>query len=543
MSIDPSELGLTRRSFLIKGSLFIASAAGLSCTPQTSRKHTANGSVLGANWAAGHELLKDRHPVPRRTEQTGIVIVGSGIAGLSAARELSKQGFSDFILLELDANIGGNAASGKNAVSPYPWGAHYIPLPGEDAVFVRELFEELGIITRYDPRGLPVYNEYYLCADPQERLLIHGQWQEGLVPQFGVNTRDRRQIREFQQAMQGFKQARGDDGKRAFCIPLDLSSSDARFRKYDAISMSRYLSDQGWDSEYLRWYVNYCCRDDYGCRMDDVSAWAGIHYFASRNGIAANADPHAVLTWPEGLGWIAARMAKKVERHVRTNACVVNIEQNSGGVIVDYLDAKLATSTRIQAKKVIYAAPRFTAARTIKGPGDVAASAARFTYAPWMIANLTMKGRPEGRGAELAWDNVSYTSQALGYVVANHQNLSLHRDKTALTYYFPLTAEAPSVERARALNRTYQEWAGIVLRDLDNMHPGIADKIEELNVWVWGHAMARPVPGFMWGPDRLASLKPISNIYFAHSDMSGISIFEEAQYRGIMAARLALQQS
>ena len=43
--------------------------------------------------------------------------------------------------------------------------------------------------------------------------------------------------------------------------------------------------------------VEYSCRDDYGVSHSKVSAWAGLHYFASRAGKAYNADsPNHVLT-------------------------------------------------------------------------------------------------------------------------------------------------------------------------------------------------------------------------------------------------------
>jgi hypothetical protein len=57
-----------------------------------------------------------------------------------------------------------------------------------------------------------------------------------------------------------------------------------------------------------------------------------------------------------------------------------------------------------------------------------------------------------------------------------------------------------------------------------------------------GHAMIRPSPGFMFSTDRDRWLKPLGNIFFANSDLSGFSIFEEAQYRGVEAARLALHR-
>ena len=57
----------------------------------------------------------------------------------------------------------------------------------------------------------------------------------------------------------------------------------------------------------------------------------------------------------------------------------------------------------------------------------------------------------------------------------------------------------------------------------------------------WGHAMIRPSVGFLGSEQRkrLANYRT-GNIWFANSDLSGISIFEEAQYRGVDAAKRAL---
>ncbi|MBA4372562.1 MAG: FAD-dependent oxidoreductase [Thermodesulfovibrio sp.] len=555
MSTDRKGPVLSRRTFLqkslIKGALLTVSAAGLTTCRggppgQMGKSGVVNkyrGGIAGSNWKAGHMLLQHGPLTPTETEKTGIIIVGGGIAGLSAAREISKKQFKDFLVLELEEKAGGNAISGANAVSPYPWGAHYIPIPSEEATFTRELFEELGVIEGYNSRGLPLYNEYYLCSDPHERLFIHGRWQEGLIPHLGISEDDRRQHAEFFSAMEQFRRARGNDGRRAFAIPLELSSRDSRFRSYDTLSMSRFMADSGWNSEPLRWYVNYCCRDDYGTRLEETSAWAGIHYFASRNGRAANADSPSVLTWPEGLGWIVGKLGETMSGNIRGQACVLNIEATGNEVAVDYYDIPRGKVVRVLAGTVIYAAPRFTAFKTIKSFRDkLPAYADCFGYTPWMVANVTMKGQPEGVGTDLSWDNVSYYNDSLGYIVANHQSLARHREKTVLTCYFPLTAGEPPAERQKALKRTYDEWSAMVVQDLSRMHPGIEKSIEEVNVWIWGHAMIRPMPGLIWGRARQEAMKPLEKIHFAHSDMSGISIFEEAQYRGIMAARAALRE-
>jgi len=59
-------------------------------------------------------------------------------------------------------------------------------------------------------------------------------------------------------------------------------------------------------------------------------------------------------------------------------------------------------------------------------------------------------------------------------------------------------------------------------------------------VFRWGHAMARPLPGTIRGAARGELCKPRARLHLAHSDLSGFSTFEEAQYRGIAAAERVL---
>jgi hypothetical protein len=49
--------------------------------------------------------------------------------------------------------------------------------------------------------------------------------------------------------------------------------------------------------------------------------------------------------------------------------------------------------------------------------------------------------------------------------------------------------------------------------------------------------MIRPRPGALFDPARLARLAPRGRIHFAHTDLSGIALFEEAFDHGLRAAR------
>jgi phytoene dehydrogenase-like protein len=264
---------------------------------------------------------------------------------LSAGWKLAREGFHDFEILELENETGGNSRSGENAVSAYPWGAHYVPLPSRDARFVRELFEELGVITGYDETGEPIYKDEYLCFDPQERLYIHGRWQEGLLPTSGSSQRDRDDFARFKDIIDGYK------ASRSFTIPMELSRRSDDLLRLDSMSIRDFLTERGLDTAPLHWYVNYACRDDYGCDYRDVSAWAGIHYFAGRE-----VDDSTVLTWPEGNGWIVKRLRERVADHIRTGSLVFRVSQEG----VEVYDVREKTSTRIRAEHIIFACPRIS---------------------------------------------------------------------------------------------------------------------------------------------------------------------------------------
>lgn len=500
--------------------------------------------MLGPSRDLGHKIRNREISLVRTSEpaeRKKVVIVGGGIAGLSAGWWLQKQGIADFVILELEKEPGGNSAAGKNGVSAYPWGAHYIPLANTESEYVRIFFEETGIIESYDSSGQPVYNELYLCHEPQDRLLKDGVFSEGLVPKRGLQPDDKDQIARFFLMVDKFREAIGVDGKPAFAIPLEHSSQEKKWLDLDAISMADWLDGQRFTSKPLRWYIDYCCRDDYGSTSARVSAWAGIHYFAGRKGTASNAEMNWVVTWPEGNGFVANKLHERLADRVRTNRAVVAIETKEEHPITRCVDDAGREMT-IESDFVIFAAPRFIAPYIISGYDKSLVDKGMMQYAPWLVANITLTRIPKSRGAELAWDNVSYRSSSLGYVVATHQNITTRQGPLVITYYHPLSEDEPAQARQKLLSKPAEAWSEEIVQDLEKMHPGIAQDILSIDLWPWGHGMIRPSPGYIWGEFRQKLLRNQGNIYFAHSDMSGISNFEEAQFRGIEAAKNILAE-
>lgn len=554
---------MQRRQFVVTA----ASAATAVLLPGCDdAPRELEGGFTGVNIERGHalrDLLQGGTiPAPAVVRRAQVIIAGGGVAGLAAARSLRLAGVDDFALLELEDSAGGNSRGGAVNGITCPLGAHYLPVPGDDAREVQDLLEELGLRQRVAGRWQ--YDERHLCHSPQERLFFDGEWQEGLLPVHGVGDATLAQYRRFAQAVDAESRA------ARFAMPaLKLWGSKQSLAQsqqaLDAITFVQWLAQQGLDDEHLRWYLDYCCRDDYGAGTARVSAWAGIHYFASRHGFHAPGDAvdearESVLTWPEGNGWITAQLAAPLRAggQLRTGTSVLRITEGRHGVEVDALNHATGNVERWQAPRCIVALPVWVAARVVHNPpAFLAAAAQRLQTAPWLVANMHISAPLTDRpGAAPAWDSVLYadpTAGGLGYVDAGHQRLDVRATlagPTVLSYYQAL-GDVPD-GRQQLATQPWQHWAEAALAALAMPHPDLRERITRIEITRYGHAMAIPVPGaqaflsqiglksmqnnarVLSNGERVAPLPTptTARLAFAHSDWSGYSVFEEAFTRG-----------
>lgn len=520
--------GLNRRHFLASAALPL-----LGCESE----RTLTGGFVGARFERGHLLREPVHTTARETmPRTRVLIVGGGVAGLAAARALRLRGIDDFRLLDLEDTAGGNSRSAQIKGVACPLGAHYLPVPGDNAPDVQDLLEELGL--RQRRAGRWVMDERHLCHSPQERLFFKGHWQEGLLPWQDVGARTLDAYRRFEQQVQALSLA------APFYLPMTNRPLAPMQLALDAMTFESWLTQNQLMEPHLRWYLDYCCRDDYGAGIATVSAWAGIHYFASRHGFhapqagaARTSDAEsAVLTWPEGNAWLTQRLAVPLGDRVRTGRVVTRVAAGKHGVEVDAFDSVTQRHERWQADQVVMAVPLFIAQRVLESPPPALTEAVtQMRYAAWMVANVHIDQALHDRpGAAPSWDNVVFDdatgAEALGYVDAMHQSLQPVPGATVLTCYRALgTGRA---QRQSLLSLPWTHWRDVVLRELSVPHPDVRRKATHIDVMRYGHAMSTPVPGVR-SSAALAALRqpqpaPWQRLHFAHSDLAAYSVFEEA---------------
>lgn len=522
----------------------------------TFLKRHVNKAEIQINYPGmdiGH-MIRDEAWVdkPQQEYTCNVLIVGSGSAALTAAWKLKREGMNDFVLLE-GPEANGNNSGGVDSELRFPTAAHYLALPSMESIHIRTMLNDLKVLQENPQAQAPVYDEQVLVHAPEERLLREKQWQDGLLPLVDNDSR------RFMQMVAELSLALGEDGQPLFAIPRGLSSDAAFWRRLDRITFSQWLSDNAFTSASLLWYLNYCCRDDYGMGIDKISAWAGLHYFACRTGHAQHAENGAVLTWPDGLASLSQKLREYIQferlkvlptgiLQPRTqpaifSASLLNAREENGYVQMVVLtgDVKNPQTIAIKAKRVVCAIPLYMASRVVDDLEMYGFD--RFehmpVYAPWIVSNFIFNQFPkEQEGSALSWDNVVEKGPGLGYVVSTHQLIRVAKPpRTSFTAYYALDHDSPENVRNWMLGASEREIVERAASDLRLAYPNnLWQNLEKINITLRGHAMCSPTPGYLTNKGLKALQENNSRILFAHSDLSGYSVFEEAAWWGYQAA-------
>ena len=569
---------MKRRSFLLGAGV---ASAGIATGAGFWRWQEIASNVFYPGRDIGHRLRDMKPsdwPAPSAEYRTDVAIVGSGVAGLTAAWRLARDGHTRFALI-MGPEPHGNATSGSTLIDGerlrYPTGAHYLPLPSMESLHVRTMLADFGILLDGESSATPTYDERAIVHAPDERLYRDGRWQEGLVPIVDVSglqpsvppeevgvvaantSRAKRERAALGSAIDCFfaaiailREARGADGRKVFAIPIALSSADPQWTALDAIPFSAWLAREGYDDPALRWYLDYCCRDDYGANASQVSAWAGLHYFCARNGQAKNADRGAVLTWPEGLDALAMRLdhaafapRAQTSPALRLDGTALSMRDTRNGVEVlcARLDGDSLSTFIVRARRAISAMPLYVAKHVVaslRSDGYDPAQHAQ-PVAPWLVANFIMNRHPEeAAGAELAWDNVLYGSAGLGYVVSTHQDIRVAPSRaTVFTAYRALADRAPDDARRWLASAAPDEIGALAAEELREVYGWrFAPCVDRVDITLRGHAMTSPTPGTLMNTGLRKLREADGPIVYAHADLSGYSVFEEAAWWGWQAA-------
>ncbi len=529
---------MNRRKFIQSiaiGSLVLTNSKLLLACENPKRKWKFVRSGIPIHFA---HAIREQKPVSigENIQKHRRIIIGGGISGLSVAYHLQEAGNSDFLLLEMESQFGGNAQYGETKTGKFPQGAHYLPIQNKENSPLLQFLHKTGIITHFSHDGIPYYKEDFLCHEPEDRLFIHGKWHDGLVESLvKLFPEEKKTWDRFFHRMDFYKNEIGSDGKPIFSIPNRFSSLDPKYQGLDHISFAQFLDENQFRSRSLDWYLNYCCRDDYGQDTAHISAFAGIHYFAARRGSSKNCDANSLLTWPEGNGFLAQKLANSLGNRGKLNTLVRQIQKTENdSYLVHTKNWKTNQEMTFEAKELILCVPIHIRKHLLK---EITSKNWLIpSHQPWWVATIEITPFSDFSGAPLAWDNIIFEHETLGYIHNLNQQMSRPNGNTLLTFYKALNQNEAKKLRAEYLQKSDEALKEEILDQIRSIYPDIENHIQYMEVRLWGHGMVSPGINYLTNPKRLKQQKSFQHIHFAHTDDVGFSLFEEAFDLGFQLA-------
>ena len=412
---------------------------------------------------------------PAPTQKAAVVIIGGGVAGLSAAYFLRGH---DFLLLEKEDHFGGNAFQEDYQGQPFATGSAFAYRND----YGDQLSRELGM------KLLPVNN-----PDPTivNQTFVPDTWNTG-IDHLPYSSDVRASFRKFRDDLMKIK-VRG------------------RFAELDAEAFTRYTA--GYAPEVQQWWDGYG-PSNWGATTQDTSAFIGI---ASMQDIASGEDQRVIL--PGGLGCITHKLVETLQPQYKDrllgNASVVAVLQEKEEVRVTYYrEGKLTT---VAAKAVICCAPKLIASRLISDlPAEQKQAMQRTRYAPYPVVNVIFDKPVYNRGYDTWCPGNAFTD----FIVADwtvRNAPGYHQKDNILTFYTPLREN----QRFTLLDENNcKALAARVLADFQKLLPHFDAHPVEVRLYRRGHPMFLAAPG-QFTRNRIVAAQPMDRIFFGNADSSG----------------------
>lgn len=476
----------------------------------TKRRKKYSVSVL-SNRKFSHALRETSNKTATLFSETEIIIVGGGIAGLSAAVSLEGKAFR---LYEGSDRLGGSSASGSYKDTHFALGAHYdLAYPKNYGSEVLDLLTKLEIIHYNSANEMHEFvDKKYLIKEKEAEIA----WSQNGTSADILGTSN--VLNEFYALLQPYYNQ----------MPLPTRLIDPKFHHLNTITFQHFLESKMQISDDLKKRISYQMLDDWGGRIDEISALAGIHYYTCRPYETKNVE---LFSPPNGNAYFAEKMIGQIKDYeaFQVNRLVRNVRETNSGVEAEILHPNGIVEL-VKAKALIYAGQKHALPYLL----DTAPSEfAQTDYAPWLVINFIVeKGLPFDK-----WQNDVLTDelQFLGFVNSTAQHTRSEKYDT-LTAYFCFSEQ--DRKYLSEIEENAEPFIEATITQIEMLtETTISDAIVHVNLHVMGHAMPIPKPHYL----RLNQVVPHSErIAYAGVDTGRLPLFFEACDSGILAAKWVL---
>ncbi len=422
------------------------------------------------------------------TEAVDAVVVGAGLAGLTAARELDIAGAS-VMVIEAQARVGGRTMTGRVAGTTVEMGGQWIG-PGQRRIIA--LANDLGVETF--PTHLPgrtVFCEGESRSEYEE---------DGETP-----FTDPASLREVQEVFRAL-------GELARDVPADAPWTAKKAAEWDGQTLETWKLGHA-ENEGTRFYFDLAVESLYACEPRDVSLLGVLADIASSGSfeglfeIEASAEEYR---FAGGAQEVSVRLARELEGRVVLGSPVRRVIQEGGPVLVESARAS------VRAEAVVVTVPPALRGRIEYVPalppmhdglsqrmpmGAVIKCHAVYDAPFWREAGLNGRAESDTGPCKVTCDNSSPDSDAgvlTGFILGSDAREWGSR---------------PAVERRRAVLECFARYFGD--EALGPLGYGETDWGAE--VYSRGGYAGVPTPGLLLdhGP---ALQEPVGRIYWAGAE-------------------------
>jgi len=399
-------------------------------------------------------------------EDRDLVIIGGGIAGLTAAKRLRAY---DPLVLEASDRVGGRIWSRETGGLTMSVGAHMFP-PPESVVG--------GFVTEYGLDVLPITGSMLNIALGDR--VIRDSRPELMPLRLPLSLRGRVSF-----ARAGLKVKRvGDDYMRLIKPGPHDTPADVRLRALQFggdQSFADFLGPLHPDAQRI--FTALCNRTIADPHEISVSAMAALFGHVWDSGDLGRNMRGGSSQLPEA-------MARDLDRHIRLATRVTRLAFDDAGVTVDVEGPDGPGAIRAKAAVVAVPAPDLLPlVRECLTP-DLAAALERVRFGPHVVLSIrTDETEP------MPWDDL-YSILTPDYafnMLFNHTN-SLYADGAPKTGSVLMVYGGAS-RGYPLLNWSHAEIEELFLRDLDRLYPQVRPHIVETWVMPWAHAGSFAAPG------------------------------------------------
>lgn len=453
----------------------------------------------------------------RDIEKARVIVVGAGIAGITAAYELRSY---KPVLLDQGPRFGGNAQGESWRGTDYSTAAAYFC--GQDADSpILKFYQDIGI------------DKIWRTKKEEDPVLLRGKrytnfWNGETAPEAEA---------QFLKLRKYFEDVNAEhEGQIYPEIPPADEKVLERLNQLDAMTFRAHLEAVLGSKlhPHIETALEHYCWSTFACTLDQMSAAGGMNAYAAEFG--------DIYVMPGGNGAIAEAALKKMTETVplsnfRPRALVFDVQVTGQGVLVSYVN-HLGKPVRIQAEVVILGCPKFVVKKVLRDIEPERMKAIeQLNYNAYLVANVLVDqpfsgdefydyyllgdGTVESTNMVKATDEQGITDVIYGSYARPDTTAAGRPGHTVLTLYrgFPYSEGRGDLYRDGAFEKYYRQFERQIREEILPQLKLDRSKVVDIRISRWGHPMPIQTPGLIRDGIIEKLRRPFKgSVFFAQQD-------------------------